>query len=141
MAELRHILTRSGGNLADTSSISWQFDRKAIFTVKSDGKNFDKVFEAAVEGGADDVSEEDGYIEIIGSVESFKTIGDSLKKFHIQPEEAGLQMVAQQEMELDKEKTITVLRTIEALEESDDVQNVYSNLRITEEVLADLEKE
>ena len=141
VAELRHILTRSGGNLADTSSISWQFDRKAIFTVKSDGKNFDKVFEAAVEGGADDVSEEDGYIEIIGSVESFKTIGDSLKKFHIQPEEAGLQMVAQQEMELDKEKTITVLRTIEALEESDDVQNVYSNLRITEEVLADLEKE
>lgn len=141
VAELRHILTRSGGNLADTSSISWQFDRKAIFTVKSDGKNFDKVFEAAVEGGADDVSEEDGYIEIIGSVENFKTIGDSLKKFHIQPEEAGLQMVAQQEMELDKEKTITVLRTIEALEESDDVQNVYSNLRITEEVLADLEKE
>ena len=141
VAELRHILTRSGGNLADTSSISWQFDRKAIFTVKSDGKNFDKVFEAAVEGGADDVSEEDGYIEIIGSVESFKTIGDSLKKFHIQPEEAGLQMVAQQDMELDKEKTITVLRTIEALEESDDVQNVYSNLRITEEVLADLEKE
>jgi len=141
VAELRHILTRSGGNLADTSSISWQFDRKAIFTVKSDGKNFDKVFEAAVEGGADDVSEEDGYIEIIGSVESFKTIGDSLKKFHIQPEEAGLQMVAQQEMELDKDKTITVLRTIEALEESDDVQNVYSNLRITEEVLADLEKE
>jgi len=141
VAELRHILTRSGGNLADTSSISWQFDRKAVFSVKSDGKNFDKVFEAALEGGADDVLEDDGYIEIVGSVESFKTIGDSLKKFNIKPEEAGLRMVAQQEMELDKEKTISILRTIEALEESDDVQNVYSNLKITEEALADLEKE
>ena len=141
VAELRHILTRSGGNLADTSSISWQFDRKAVFSVKSDGKNFDKVFEAALEGGADDVSEDDGYIEIIGGVESFKTIGDSLKKFNIKPEEAGLRMVPQQELELDKDKTISILRTIEALEESDDVQNVYTNLKITEEALAILEKE
>jgi len=74
-------------------------------------------------------------------VESFKTIGDSLKKFAIKPEEAGLRMVAQQEMELDKEKTLSILRTIESLEESDDVQNVYSNLKLTEEALADLEKE
>jgi len=141
VAELRHILTRSGGNLADTSSISWQFDRKAVFSVKSDGKNFDKVFEAGLEGGADDVSEDDGYIEIIGGVESFKTIGDSLKKLNIKPEEAGLRMVAQQEMELDKDKTVSIMRTIEALEESDDVQNVFTNLRISEEVLAELEKE
>ena len=116
-------------------------DRKAVFSVKSDGKNFDKVFEAALDGGADDVVEEDGYIEIIGGVESFKTIGDSLKKFAIKPEEAGLRMVAQQEMELDKEKTLSILRTIESLEEGDDVQNVYSNLKLTEEALADLEKE
>ncbi|MFZ3151315.1 MAG: YebC/PmpR family DNA-binding transcriptional regulator [Anaerolineaceae bacterium] len=141
VAELRHILTRAGGYLADNGSVSWQFDRKAIYSVKSDGKNFDKVFEAALDAGADDVTEEDGYIEIIGSVDTFKAINDSLKKANIKPEEAALQMIPQQELELSKEKTIGILRTIEALEESDDVQNVYTNLKFTEEALASLEEE
>ncbi|MFZ3070718.1 MAG: YebC/PmpR family DNA-binding transcriptional regulator [Anaerolineaceae bacterium] len=141
VADLRHILTRAGGNLADNSSVSWQFDRKAVYSVKSDGKNFDTVFEAALEAGADDVLEEEGYIEIVGTVETFKSINDSLQKAKIKPEEAGIRMVPQQEIELTKEQTVGILRTIEALEESDDVQNVYTNLKITEEALADLEEE
>lgn len=141
VADLRHILTRGGGDLASNGSVSWQFDRKAVFTIKSDGKNFDKVFEAALDAGADDVTEEDGYIEVLGSVDTFKAINDNLKKANIKPEEAGLRMVPQQEIELDKDQTISIMHTIEALEESDDVQNVYHNLKLSDEVLAALEEE
>lgn len=141
VAELRHILTRAGGNLADNGSVSWQFDRKAIYSIKSDGKNFDKVFEVALEAGADDVTEEDGYIEVSGAVETFKAINDGLKQASIKPEEAGIQMVPQQELELPKEQTIAMLRIIEGLEDSDDVQHVYTNLKFTDEALAALEEE
>ncbi len=141
VAELRHILTRAGGNLAENGSVSWQFERAAVYSVKSDGKNFDKVFEAALEAGADDVLEEDGYIEIIGGIDTFKSINDSLHKAGIKPEEAGLRMLPKQELELKDDQTLTLMRTIEALEESDDVQNVFTNLKISESLLAKLEEE
>ncbi|MGI6251633.1 MAG: YebC/PmpR family DNA-binding transcriptional regulator [Anaerolineaceae bacterium] len=141
VAELRHLLTRSGGDLANNGSVSWQFDRKAVYTVKSDGKNFDKAFEAALEAGADDVVEEDGYIEIIGNVDTFKSINDELKKANIVPEDAGLQMIPQQEIELDTDQAVSILRIVSSIEDSDDVQNVYHNLKITDEVMAILETE
>ncbi len=133
VADLRHILSKGGGDLASNGSVSWQFDRKAIYTVKSDGKNFDKAFEAALEAGADDVTEEDGYIEIVGPAETFKAIHDSLANAGLKTEDAGVRMIPQQEIELDSDQTLAVLRVISALEESDDVQNVYTNLKYTDE--------
>ena len=124
VADLRHILSRGGGDLASNGSVSWQFDRKAVYSVVSDGKNFDKAFEAALEAGADDVTEEDGYIEIIGPAETFKAIHDSLAKAGLKTEDAGLRLIPQQEVELDPEQTLAVLRIISDLEDSDDVQNV-----------------
>lgn len=141
VAELRHLLTRGGGDLANNGSVMWQFERKAVYSVLSDGKNFDKVFEAALEAGADDVVEEDGYIEIIGAIDTFKSINDSLKSAGIKPEEAGLRMVPQQEIELDPEQTVSVMKIIETIEDSDDVQNVYTNLKITDEAMALMEAE
>ena len=140
VADLRHILTRSGGDLASNGSVTWQFDRKAIYTVKSDGKNFDKAFEAALEAGADDVTEEDGYIEIVGPAETFKAIHDSLANAGLKIEDAGVRMIPQQEIELDPDQTLSVLKVISALEESDDVQNVYTNLKYTDEDYEKLEE-
>ncbi len=139
VADLRHILSKGGGDLASNGSVTWQFDRKAIYTVKSDGKNFDKAFEAALEAGADDVTEEDGYIEIIGPAETFKAIHDSLANAGLKTEDAGLRMIPKQEIELDSDQTISVLKVISALEESDDVQNVYTNLKYTDEDFEKLE--
>ena len=65
VADVRHILSKGGGDLASVGSVLWQFERKAVYSVKSDGKNFDKVFEAVLEAGADEVEEDDGYIEIV----------------------------------------------------------------------------
>jgi transcriptional/translational regulatory protein YebC/TACO1 len=103
--------------------------------------DFDKAFELGVENGADDVSEDDGMIEIVGPVDSFSSLNRSLREVNVVPEEAGLRMVPKQELELDLEKTIQVYRTIEGIEELDDVQNVYHNLKLSDEAMEKLEEE
>jgi YebC/PmpR family DNA-binding regulatory protein len=141
VAEIRHALTRTGGNMAEVGSVAWQFTRTAYFYLPAEGNDFDKVFELAVDGGANDVVPEDDYIEITGPVESFKTIGDKLAGANIHVDEAGIRMTPSQEMELPLDNTLQVIRAIEAIEELDDVQSVFSNLKYTEEAMAALEND
>jgi len=140
VAELRHILTRSGGSLGETGSVAWQFSRQAFFSFEAPGKTFDDIFELALENGADDVVEaEDGMYEITGQVESFKMISDGLLNAGITSEEAEVRMVPNQEMELGADATLQVMKTIDSLEEMDDTQSVYSNLGISDEAMAALD--
>jgi len=141
LSEIRHALTKGGGNLAAAGSVAWQFTRKAVFTIPTAGHDPDKIFEIAVEAGADDVDVSDESIEIVGPVESFKSILDALHAAKINPEEAELQYMPNNPQELDLEDTLQVMRVIENLEELDDVQNVYSTMTISEEVMAKLEEE
>ena len=141
VAEIRHLLTRSGGNLGELGSVSWQFKRAAVFTFPAEKVNFDKVFELAVEGGADDVNQDEDEIEVVAPVESFKTLVDRFRAAGLQPEEAELRMLPNQEMELDVDDTLQVVRAIESLEDLDDVQNVFSNLKISEAAMAAMESE
>ena len=139
VAELRHALTHAGGNLGELGSVSWQFDRVCYFAFQSSAMNYDKAFELGIEAGANDVLDDNGTIEIIGPVETFKDIADRLHAAKVQPDEAGLRMVPKQELELDVDQTVHVMKAIETIEELDDVQNVFSNLRMSEEALAALE--
>jgi YebC/PmpR family DNA-binding regulatory protein len=139
VAEIRHMLNRYGGSLGEGGSVAWQFNQVAYFAFQASGQDADAIFELAVEAGADDVTFDDETIEIVGPVPSFKEISDALHAAGIQPEEAGLRMVPNHDMELDVEDTIQVMRVIEAIEELDDVQNVFSNLRVTDEAVANLE--
>ena len=139
VAEIRHLLTRYGGNLGEAGSVAWQFKRVAYFALPKEGNNFDKVFELAVDGGADDVTQDEDYIEIIAPVNHFKTLSDKLRTAGIQPEEAELRMIPNQIMDLDVDDTLQVMRAIESLEELDDVQAVFSNLNVTAEAMAALE--
>ena len=141
VSEIRHALSRSGGSMAEVGSVAWQFERMAYFAFPSSELDYDKAFELAIEAGAEDVSEDDGMIEIVGPVETYKTIADLLHKAKVNPEEAELRMVPKQEMELDVSETLQVIRVIESLEDMDDVQSVYSNLKMTEDALAALEAE
>ncbi len=141
VAEIRHILTKGGGSMGEAGSVAWQFKRAAYFSIPAKAADFDKVFELAVEGGADDVDMDAEDIEIVAPVEAFKTLSDRLRASKIQPEEAELRMLPNQEMDLDIEGTMQVMRAIESLEDLDDVQNVYSNLHISEEAMAALETE
>jgi len=97
------------------------------------------VFEVAIDGNAEDCSSDDETIEILAYVENFKILSDNLQKNKIQPEDAELRMLPNQEMELNVEDTLQVLRTIDTLEELDDVQNVFSNLKISDEAMAALD--
>lgn len=140
VAEIRHILNRYGGSLGEGGSVAWQFTRSSYFALPAASVDPDEVFELAVEGGADDVIMDDpGMIEIIAPVASFKKINDLLCNAGYQPEEASLRMIPNQEIELSTEDTLQVMRVIEALEDLDDVQNVYTNLHISEEAVAKLE--
>ena len=139
VAELRHQLSRSGGSLAESGAVAWQFKRAAYFGFDPGSHSYDDIFEMAVEAGADDVTYEDGWAEIVGPVESFKDISNALKAAKITPEEAELRFIANNETELSDEQTLQVYRVIEALEELDDVQNVFSTLSISESAAARIE--
>lgn len=139
LAELRHTLSKYGGSFAEAGSVAWQFKRVAFFGFDPGKIDPDKIFEAAVEAGADDVIIEDGWVEIIGAVESFKAVSDALKALHIAAEEAELRFVPNNATELSDEDTIQVYKVLEALEELDDVQNVYSTLTISDSAMAHIE--
>jgi len=139
VAELRHVLTHAGGNMAEVGSVSWQFNHVCYFAIPADGADFDRIFELAVEGGADDISGDDETIEIFGPVESFKDLSDMLKGEGIDLDEAGLRYVPKQELSLDTEKVLKVLHVLEELEDLDDVEEVFSNLDISDEALNALE--
>jgi YebC/PmpR family DNA-binding regulatory protein len=139
VADIRHILSRFGGSMGETGSVAWQFSRASYFEFSSEGLDEDEIYMYALEGGADDVSFDDGNAEIVGPVEAYKTVGDQLRLAGIKVEDAGLRMVPNQELELEVEQSLKVMKLIDALEELDDVQDVYSNLHISDEILAKME--
>ena len=139
VAEIRHILNRYGGSMAEAGAVAWQFSRSAYFSLPREGNDADKIFELAVDAGASDVNIEDELIEIFGPVECYKEISESLKNTNIDYDEAEIRMIPNNEVELSPEDTVQVLRVIEALEELDDVHTVYSTLSISDEAMAQLE--
>ncbi|MBI5354665.1 MAG: YebC/PmpR family DNA-binding transcriptional regulator [Chloroflexi bacterium] len=139
--DMRHAFSKYGGNMADVGAVGWQFDHKSYFAFPSSQLNFDKAFELGITVGADDVVDGDDTIEIYAPVESFKTIADALHQVHVHPSEAGLRMIPKQEIELDVESTLKFLKMVDAIEELDDVQDVFHNVKVSDEALAALEAE
>jgi YebC/PmpR family DNA-binding regulatory protein len=137
--DIRHAFSKSGGTMAEPGAVGWQFDRKSYFAFPSSQLSFDKAFDLGVNAGADDVVDGGDTIEIYGAVESFKTIVDALHDAKVKPDEAGLRMVAKQEIELDVESTLRLMKVIETIEELDDVQDVFHNVKISDEAIAALE--
>ncbi|MBW8010649.1 MAG: YebC/PmpR family DNA-binding transcriptional regulator [Chloroflexi bacterium] len=139
VSDIRHVLIKSGGSLGEGGSVAWQFTRNTYFSFPAADLDEDTIFELAVEGGADDVTFDDQVIEIHGPVDSYKEISDRLRAAGIQTDDAELRLVPNQEVELNPEDTLQVMKVIEALEDLDDVQNLFSNLQISDEALAKLE--
>jgi len=139
VADLRHVLTKAGGNLADAGAVSWQFVRSAYFVVPSEASDPDAVFESAVEAGAEDVILGEDDIEIVAPVETFKAISDALDSLGSEAADASLRMIPISVVSLPAGESLQVMRMIEQLEELEDVQSVFSNLDVTEEAVALLE--
>jgi YebC/PmpR family DNA-binding regulatory protein len=139
VAELRHALTKGGGNMADAGAVYWQFKRTAYFYIPSEKADGDRVFEIAVDAGADDVVLDEDEYEIFAPVELFKSVSDALNAAGIKPEESSLRMLPNTPLTLSGDQTIKIMNLIEDLEELDDVQEVFSNLDVTDEALSLLE--
>jgi len=129
-ADVRNILTRAGGQLATSGSVSRLFKRQG--TISLDGEKYteDQVMEAAIEGGAEDVALSGGVIEVTTAPEDFEAVVNVLNDKSFETMSAEISMVAEADVSLDNEGTAKALRLIDKLEENDDVQNVYSNINV-----------
>ena len=132
-ADVRNILTRAGAELAKAGSVSRLLTRKGIITLDGEKYTEDKVLEAALEGGADAVTQSDGVIEVTTAPEDFEAVAKALEDAKFETTGAEISMVPEAPIVLDASVTGKVLRLIEKLEENDDVQNVYSNIEVPDD--------
>ncbi len=127
VAEVRHILSKNGGSMGELNSVAWMFERKGIITVKRNGIDEDSMMEVILEIGADDLQTEEDFFEITTSIESFEPVRRTLIEKNFNIENASLQWVAKNLIPVSGETSEKVQKLIEALEDSDDIQNVYTN--------------
>ncbi len=136
IAEVRRIFNRSGGSLAEAGAVTWMFDTKGYITIARDDIDPDDIFMMAVDAGAEDVEISDDFVEVYTAPGDLHWVRESLAGRGLTIEDAELSQVPRTLMTLGEKETIQVMNMIEALEELDDVQRVYSNLDISEEILA-----
>jgi YebC/PmpR family DNA-binding regulatory protein len=139
VADIRRSFNKLGGSLGEAGSVAWQFEQKGYLTLAPDDRDQDEIFTIAVEWGADDVVFGEDLIEIYTSPESFQAVRRALEGRGIELESAELTMVPKTTIALDEKKTFQNMTLVSSLEESDDVQAVYSNLDITDELMAKFE--
>ena len=133
LPEIRTIFSKNGGNLGESGSVRFLFQKKGYIAIEKDKATEDQVMEAAIESGADDVRMTDQYHEIVTEPDAFETVKASIeeKKFPIAV--AELSMLPTTEVNLDQKKADQMVRLMEALEDHDDVQHVWANFDFTEE--------
>jgi len=140
-AEIKKIFERSGGNLGSANCVAFQFRQKGVIIIDREKASEDQVMEIAIEAGADDVTSSELGHEIVCSPESFEAVRQSIRDAEIEIQSDDLSMVADILISLDLATARKVARLVDTLEEHDDVDAVYSNSDITDEVVAQLMKD
>jgi YebC/PmpR family DNA-binding regulatory protein len=135
ISDLRRTFTRAGGNLAENGAVAWSFDTKGYISAPREGRDSDKVFEMAIEAGAEDVDIGDEMIEFYTHPTDLHTVVKALQAADIKPDSVELIMTPKTPMSLDPKDAVSVLNVIDNLEELDDVQSVYSSLDMSEDVV------
>lgn len=140
LADIRRVFNRQGGNMAEAGAVSWMFDTKGYLTIERTAPmDPDEVFMLAVDVGAEDVEISDELIEIYTPADQLHTISSTLSDNGLTIADTALAQIPKNEIELGQKETLQVMNTLEALEELDDIQQVYSGLSISDEALAALE--
>jgi YebC/PmpR family DNA-binding regulatory protein len=135
-ADVRHLFSKHGGNLGTDGSVSWQFDRRGVVVVSAEGVDEDDLFLAAADGGADDIEQDGGVFQITSAPEQLAAVRGAVEAAGFTVESAELMLVPKTTVAVDDEaKARQVMRLVDALEENDDVQDVYANFDIPEQVL------
>ncbi len=130
-AEIRHTLSRLNGNLGEAGCVSWMFSKKGYISFDKKQVDSDKIMELALDAGAEDISEDENEIEVVTDVSTFENVKKVFDNNNIKYIVAEISMVPQTSVKLEGKNAETMLKLMETLEESDDVQNVYANFDIS----------
>ncbi|PHR30496.1 MAG: YebC/PmpR family DNA-binding transcriptional regulator [Desulfotalea sp.] len=136
VADVRHFFAKSNGNLGETGCVSWMFEKKGLILVNKEGISEEEMMDKALEAGADDVIEEETEFQVLTTPESFDEVRGALEVAKVDFLEATISMIPQNMVEVTDEKIgKSLMRLMDSLEDHDDVQNVFSNFDINDELM------
>ncbi len=136
VAEIRHLFSKNGGNLGESGSVGWMFEKKGYIVVDKTAKAEDELFELAIDAGADDLRDDEDNFEIITTPDNFDGVLNAVKGAGIEPHVAEVSMVPQNYIKLEGADARQMLKLMESLEDHDDVQKVSANFDISEADMA-----
>ena len=137
LGEIRHLVTKMGGAMAEPGAVTWNFEPRGVITVSKEGLSEEEIFDKAIEAGAEDVDTEGDVYEIITAGNQLHVVAEALESINVPAEEVKLIMEAKTLVDLEGKVISSNLRLLEEIEDHDDVQNVFSNLNITDEAMAE----
>jgi YebC/PmpR family DNA-binding regulatory protein len=138
VAEIRKIFSKNGGNLGESGCVAWMFQKKGLIVVDKSKIDEDDLLGIALEAGAEDVRPGDAIYEVITSVEDFEPVKQGITAKGIEPSSSEISLIPQTTVRLEGNQARQLLKLMEELEEHDDVQNVYANFDIPDEVMAEV---
>lgn len=140
-AEVRSIFSKKGGNMAGAGSVAWQFNQQGLIIVSQEKAEEEKLMDIVLESGGDDIKPQDAGYEIKTGIKEFEDVKKAIEAAGIEPDSAEITMIPSSTVRInDKETAAQILNLINALEDHDDVQNVYANFDIPDDILAQLEE-
>jgi YebC/PmpR family DNA-binding regulatory protein len=140
-AEVRHLFAKYGGHLGEPHSVSYLFESKGVIVIDGSNADEEQIYEIALENGAEDIDSDEGIYEIISSVEAFGLLHQKIVEAKIECQEAGISLIPNNSVKLDRSHALSVLKLVNALEDQDDVQSVSANFDIPDEILNEIDEE
>lgn len=141
ISNIRSYFNKHGGSLSTSGSLNFIFDQKGVFRINREKiSNFDEFMLEAIDAGAEDVVEDDDMVIIYTPRENFGTMQKILEKLNIEPDSSKLERIPNTFVKLEKDQALKILKLIDLLEDDDDVQNVYHNMELPDEVLDEIEE-
>lgn len=132
VGELRHMLTKYGGNLAETNAVAWMFSKKGYIVVPKDKADEDTLMSAVLEAGGDDLRDDEDSWEVLCAPDAFQAVLDAVKGLGIEPAVAEISMIPQNYLKLEGKQAQQMVKLMDVLDEHDDVNKVWSNFDIEE---------
>jgi len=139
VGELRATLGKNGGNMGENGCVAWIFEQKGSIIVKISEKSEEELLELAIDAGGEDMQTVDDYYEITTSVESFEPVRKAIEDAEIKTQSSELTRIPQNTVNVEEKHCKSLLRLMDTLEDHDDIQKVYSNFEITDEIMATVE--
>ena len=135
VAEVRHIFSKHGGNLGENGCVAWLFEKKGTFTFNKDDVSEDRLMEIVLDAGAQDLRELENEFEVLTDPLEFEAVREVLDSEKMKYAAAEITMVPKTTVDLDEQKAIQMMKFLEKMEDNDDVQHVYANFNISDEIM------